>query len=80
MESVLDVEVSCFGSYLGRQPKSVNLLAWLRSDKYADKIRALRALQDKVARDRIKAALPAITVSGVFDLVRKLKIWSNIPA
>lgn len=71
MKSVLDVEVSCFISYEGRHPKSVNLLTWLTSDKYAGKIRELRAIQDKVARDRIKATLPAITVSGVFDPVRK---------
>lgn len=71
MKSVLDVEVSCFGSYEGRHPKSVNLLTWLTSDKYAEKILELRTLQDKAARDRIKATLPAITVSGVFDPVRK---------
>lgn len=71
MKSVLDVEVSCFSSYEGRHPKSVNLLTWLTSDKYAGKIRELRTLQDKAARDRIKATLPAITVSGIFDPVRK---------
>lgn len=71
MKSVLDVEVSCFSSYEGRRPQSVNLLTWLTSDKYAGKIRELRALQGKASRDRIKASLPAITISGVFDPVRK---------
>lgn len=71
MKSVLDVEVSCFRSYAGTEPKPANLLTWLTSDKYADQIQALRTLEDKVARDRIKASLPAITVSGIFHPARK---------
>lgn len=71
MKSVLDVEVSCFRSYAGTKPKPVNLLTWLTSDKYADQIQALRTLDEKVARDKIKASLPAITVSGTFDPSRK---------
>ena len=71
MKSVLDVEVSCFASYSSKEPKPVNLLTWLRSDKYADKVIALRSMEDKGARDRIKATLPAITVSGLFHSQRK---------
>lgn len=71
MKSVLDVEVSCFKSYTGKEPKSVNLLTWLTSDKYAIQIKELRNINDKNRRDKIKAGLPAITVSGVFDPVRK---------
>jgi hypothetical protein len=71
MQSVLDVEVSCFASYAGTTPKSVNLLSWLKSEKYASEIKQLRSLDDKHQRDRIKASLPAITVSGVFDPARK---------
>lgn len=71
MKSVLDVEVSCFNSYAGKKPKSVNLLTWLTSDKYADQIRELRIIEDKSKRDEIKAKLPAITVSGIFDPIRK---------
>ena len=40
--SVLDVEVSCFASYRGKKPKSVNLLTWLQSNKYAARIQALK--------------------------------------
>lgn len=71
MESILNVEVSCFKSYAGKEPKSVNLLTWLTSDKYADQIRELRTITDKSRRYEIKAKLPAITVSGIFDPVRK---------
>ena len=71
MKSVLDVEVSCFRSYMGKEPRSVNLLNWLKSDKYANEIKALRAIEDKSTRDQIKASLPAITVSGVFHPTRK---------
>ena len=71
LASVLDVEVSCFASYQGREPKSVNLLTWLQSDKYAGRIYELRKIDDKRARDRIKATLPAVTVSGLFYPYRK---------
>ena len=71
MKSVLDVEVSCFASYSGKEPKTVNLLTWLRSAKYADKIQELRAIENKKRRDQIKATLPAITPSGIFYPTRK---------
>jgi hypothetical protein len=71
MKSVLDVEVSCFESYQGKQPKPVNLLAWLRSDKYVKEVEALRSIEDKGKRDAIKGQLPAITVSGTFHPSRK---------
>ena len=71
MKSVLDVEVSCFQSYASTNPKPVNLLTWLTSDKYANQIQTIRMLDDKAARDQIKASLPAITVSGTFHPSRK---------
>ncbi len=43
----------------------------MASDKYADQIQALRTLDDKAARDGIKASLPAIAVSGIFHPSRK---------
>lgn len=71
MNSVLNVEVSCFESYSGKTPRKVNLLTWLRSEKYAKEIQDLRQLEEKAMRDQIKASLPAITVSGLFNPSRK---------
>lgn len=71
MKSVLDVKVSCFESYAGKTPKTVNLLTWLNAGKYAKAIQKLRQLKEKAARDQIKASLPAITVSGLFNPSRK---------
>ncbi len=66
-ESVLNVEVSCFRNYWEEKyPKSVNLLTWLTSTKYKDKVEAIRSIDDKRERDAIKATLPAITPSGIF--------------
>jgi hypothetical protein len=54
------------------EPRPVNLLTvGCTSDKYAHQIQTLRSLEDKVRRDRIKASLPAITVSGSFHPSRK---------
>jgi len=68
MKSILNIEVSCFGNYdTPTNPKQVNLLSWLQSDKYKDKVDRIRAIEDKTIRDELKATLPAITASGVFS-------------
>lgn len=67
MKSILDIEVSCFKNYsVPSDPKTVNLLSWLTSTKYKDKVDLIRTLDDKKERDGIKATLPAITPSGLF--------------
>ena len=66
-KSVLDVEVSCFKNYWEeKNPRNVNLIAWLTSNKYQNKVDAIRAIDDKAKRGEIKATLPAITPSGQF--------------
>ena len=65
--SVLNVAVSCFKDYeTPNNPKTVNLLTWLTSDKYKDQVNMVRSLPTKDERDTIKATLPAITPSGLF--------------
>lgn len=65
-KSILNRPVSVFASYKDTTPKTVDLLAFLTSDKYAAKINELRQCNDKAQRDTIKATLPAITPSGTF--------------
>ncbi len=76
-ESVLNVEVSCFKNYdTPQDPKTINLLIWLTSTQYKDKVEGIRSNNDKKERDAIKSKLPAITPSGIFsyrkesDLIR----------
>jgi len=65
---ILNVTVSCFKNYWKPEhPKNINLLTWLTSNKYEDKVRAIRAISDKNERDIVKATLPAITPSGIFS-------------
>lgn len=67
MDSILNIEVSCFANYdTPDNPKSVNLLSWLKSGKYLSQVERIRSITDKAKRDEIKATLPAITPSGVF--------------
>ena len=67
MNSILDTEVSCFANYdTPANPKPVNLLSWLKSDKYRIPVERIRSIMDKAERDSIKATLPAITPSGLF--------------
>lgn len=67
LNSILNTKVSCFANYdTPANPKEVNLLAWLKSGKYKEKVECIRAITDKAERDAIKATLPAITPSGVF--------------
>ena len=65
--SVLNQTISCFANYnTADNPRPVNMLVWLKSDKYADQVKQIRTISGKADRDRIKATLPAITPSGLF--------------
>ena len=65
--SILNTDISCFANYsTSDNPRTVNMLDWLKSGKYADRVQQIRTIGDKAERDRIKATLPAITPSGVF--------------
>jgi len=67
MKSILNIQVSCFANYdTPGNPKAVNLLSWLKSEKYRNQVERIRSIVDKTERDSIKATLPAITPSGLF--------------
>ncbi len=66
--SVLNVQVSCFANYhTPDDPRPVSLLTWLTSAQHADKVARIRRSRSKAQRDRLKAQLPAITPSGLFE-------------
>lgn len=65
-KSILDVEVGFFDNYRSTTPKQINLLKWLQSDKYQAHVIAIRKVEDKTERNKLKAVLPAITPSGIF--------------
>lgn len=68
MNSVLNISVSCFKDCLTPDnPRPVNLLTWLTSDKHRAKVEAIRNIQDKAERDALKKTLPAITPGGTFS-------------
>ena len=71
MKSVLEVTISSFACYGDNKSKPVNLLEWLQSDRYAHKVITIRQMKEKAKRDRIKATLPAVTISGLFDPNRR---------
>lgn len=67
MDSILNTEVSCFANYgTPVNSKTVNLLTWLRSEKYAFEVQKIRLAETKEMRDSMKSKLPAITPSGLF--------------
>jgi len=77
-ESVLNVEVSCFRNYdTPKNPVTINLMTWLTSTQYKEKVEAIRAIDDKRERDAIKATLPAITPSGVFSYRSQSKLLKH---
>lgn len=66
-KSCLNKKVSCFKNYRSpNNPKPVNLITWLTSDKYKKDVDLIRSIDDKKKRDKVKASLPAITPSGLF--------------
>lgn len=63
MNSVLNISVSCFKDCLTPDnPRPVNLITWLTSDKHRAAVQRIRTLQDKA----LKKSLPAITPAGTF--------------
>ncbi len=68
MDSVLNLYISIFANYWSvDEPQKINLMTWLTSAKYEKEVEAIRAIEDKSSRDKLKAKLPAITVSGTFS-------------
>lgn len=65
-KSVLNAEISCFKDYYTSIPETVNLRDWLRDETYKDKVERIRKIENKTERDKIKATLPAVTISGLF--------------
>jgi hypothetical protein len=65
-DSILNRTVSGFASVKHTEPKAVNLLTWLQTDKYRQQVEAVRAATSKEERTALKQHLPAITVSGLF--------------
>ena len=72
---VLNCSVSCFANYsTAGNPRPVNMLHWLRSDKYVHQQQAIRAMPTKKDRDDAKQFLPAITPSGEFTYRSEKKL------
>lgn len=67
VDSPLNVDVSIYKSYRDNTGAKCNLFTFLTSTKYKHRIEQVRAVKDKKRRDKIKATLPAVTVSGLFD-------------
>lgn len=65
--SILNIKISCFENCQSTVPKEINLLTWLTSEKYREKVVSLRSIQDENLQKVIKASLPAITPSGLFS-------------
>jgi len=64
--SILDISVSGFANVKSTEPKPVNLLTWLHSDKYRHEVELIRQAATKDERTRLKQNLPCITPSGTF--------------
>lgn len=66
--SVLNTNISCFPNYWVKDnPADVNLITWLSSDKYSEKVKYIRGCDDPDEIKALKKTLPAITVSGKFS-------------
>jgi hypothetical protein len=66
MQSVLNKTVSGFADTWSKEPKPINLLTWLTSDKYRPQVEKVRQAETKEERTALKMKLPCITISGQF--------------
>ena len=65
--NILDKKVSFFKSVTDAQPITENLNKLLASTEYVEAIEKVRACTNDEKKNRLKAKLPAFTVSGIFD-------------
>jgi hypothetical protein len=62
------MRVSVFRNYKSVEPKAtVSIIDWLEDDTYLTEVESIREIADKSKRDKLKAALTAITPSGIFS-------------
>ena len=66
-ESILNVDCSMFANAKATDPKSINLLSWLTSNKYLTRQTKVRSETDPNKKRIAKEAMPCITASGVFS-------------
>lgn len=67
MKSLLNVTVSAYKNAKDIEPTQINLLSWLRSDKFISKQEALRAEADPKKRKIKKQSMPMINPTGIFS-------------
>lgn len=77
-EILRNARVSCFRNYsTPDNPVTIDLITWLSSAKYKAQVETIRAEPDKATRDKIKATLPAVTISGIFSYRRSDKLLQH---
>lgn len=67
MNSLLNIECSMFRDAKATDPQTVNLLQWLKSDKYLQQQQRVRSLTNEGERKAAKVLMPCIAPSGVFS-------------
>lgn len=74
-KSVLDVEVSFYNNYFDATSQvTINLMDFLTSDQHRTEVEQIRATDDSAIKAKLKAQLPAVTVSGVFSMRQNDKL------
>ena len=66
-DSPLNVTVSLYENYRDNVGTKCNLFAFLTTAKYCQRVTNLRTFKDKKERNALKAKMPCVTVSGLFD-------------
>jgi BT4734-like, N-terminal domain/Primase C terminal 2 (PriCT-2) len=68
--NIEDAEISLFVNYYSPQQKKPipfwGFCTSVKEEEYKDEIETIRSETDKAKRDKIKATLPAVTISGTF--------------
>lgn len=64
--SVLNKTVSLLSSYSDISPRPINLISYLTDFSHKDQIAKIRSIDSVDEQKRLKALLPAVTISGTF--------------
>lgn len=62
-----ETKISRFKNIKSIHPDTTTILSWLKDDSLSDVVFRIRQIEDKTERSKLKAILPAVTLSGLFS-------------
>lgn len=73
-----NIHVTAYENKFQKNPKTIRLIDWLTTDKYKERIEALRQCTTVERKQEIKSELPCIVPSGICGADKKLAVHNGL--